>query len=203
MVSQGIIMRIERSPNEPVDKVRPQAERLVATAKRLDALLGEFKDFVREQRLALQEIDLVSFLGSLEELWRSEAESRSTAIEVLRPPHPVSIRADPEKLHRVFDNLVKNALEAIDSEAGRVEIEVEPPSGESVRISVRDTGPGIPEDVDIFALFETTKPHGTGLGLPICREIVLAHGGEITHGRNTPRGAVFQVALPVHGPPLA
>jgi len=203
MVSQGILKRIDRSPDEPAANSRPQAERLVSTVKRLDALLGEFKDFVREQRLALQDIEVGAFLGSLEQLWRDEAESRNAALEIRSPSQPLSIRADPEKLHRVFDNLVKNALEAIDSESGRVEIEVEPRCDSSVRISVRDTGPGIPAGLDIFALFETTKADGTGLGLPICREIVLAHGGAITHDRNDPHGAVFHVDLPLRGPSLA
>jgi signal transduction histidine kinase len=103
----------------------------------------------------------------------------------------------------VFDNLVKNALEAIEQGPATVELRVAPLAGDRVRISVHDTGPGIPEGVDIFALFETTKPTGTGLGLPICRQIVNAHGGELCHERLEPTGAVFHVDLPLHGPGIA
>jgi signal transduction histidine kinase len=65
---------------------------------------------------------------------------------------------------------------------------------------VEDTGPGIPESVDVLHLFETTKPQGSGLGLSIAREIVLAHGGSITFVQRQPHGTVFQVDLPVEIP---
>ena len=72
--------------------------------------------------------------------------------------------------------------------------------GEKIVVSVADTGPGIPPGKDVFALFETTKPTGTGLGLPICRQIVIAHGGGIQYAAATPTGTVFRVELPTHGP---
>lgn len=203
MVAQGVLRRVERSPESPIEGIRPQVERLVATAARLDALLVEFKDFAREQRLDLQEIDLASFVLAVGETWEREAQSREIEIRVEPPVEPVAFRGDPEKLHRVFDNLIKNALEALDRGPGEVTIEAEATGPERIRIAVKDTGPGIPEGVDVFALFETTKPTGTGLGLPICKQIVAAHGGGLGFAKAEPRGTVFVVELPAAGPQMA
>jgi K+-sensing histidine kinase KdpD len=76
-------------------------------------------------------------------------------------------------------------------------------TSDNVRVMVEDTGPGIPEGLDVFALFETTKAAGTGLGLAICKEIVLAHGGGITFGPRAPTGTVFYVDLPLSRPQLS
>ena len=78
-------------------------------------------------------------------------------------------------------------------------IAVHSEEGEKIVVSVADTGPGIPPGKDVFALFETTKPTGTGLGLPICRQIVMAHGGGIQYAAADPTGTVFRVELPIHG----
>nr|MBP9947319.1 HAMP domain-containing histidine kinase [Vicinamibacteria bacterium] len=64
-------------------------------------------------------------------------------------------------------------------------------------LSVEDTGPGIPEGVDIFQLFVTTKPGGTGLGLSIARQIVAQHGGVISATNAPHGGARFEITLPL------
>jgi signal transduction histidine kinase len=98
------------------------------------------------------------------------------------------------------DNLVKNALEAIHQGPGIVRVSAESQKQEFVRIVIADNGSGIPEGLDVFALFETTKPNGTGLGLPICKQIVQAHGGGIEYARRLPLGTVFRIELPTNGP---
>jgi signal transduction histidine kinase len=70
-----------------------------------------------------------------------------------------------------------------------------------VRISVQDSGPGFPPTVQGFKLFETTKPQGTGLGLAVARQIVLAHGGQIEYLPAVPCGTVFHIDLPRKPPP--
>ena len=62
---------------------------------------------------------------------------------------------------------------------------------------VRDSGPGLPEGVDVFQLFTTTKAKGTGLGLSIAQQVVLEHGGEIRVISHAGEGAAFEVSLPV------
>jgi signal transduction histidine kinase len=68
---------------------------------------------------------------------------------------------------------------------------------DAVLLTVEDTGPGLPEGVDVFQIFTTTKPGGTGLGLSIARQIIASHGGAI-EGRNAPGGgARFEISLPL------
>ncbi|HKM70645.1 MAG TPA: ATP-binding protein, partial [Stellaceae bacterium] len=72
-------------------------------------------------------------------------------------------------------------------------------SGQGVSIDVADSGTGIePKNLEgLFEAFFTTKPHGTGMGLAICRSIVEAHGGRLSAAPNEPHGAVFRFTLPV------
>ena len=63
-------------------------------------------------------------------------------------------------------------------------------------LHVRDDGPGLPSDLDVFQLFVTSKPGGTGLGLPIAQQIVHEHGGEIIADSSPGRGTTFSVRLP-------
>ena len=93
---------------------------------------------------------------------------------------------------------MRNAIEAMPT-AAPWSLESELRDGRAV-IAVRDNGPGLPERVDIFQLFVTTKPKGTGLGLSIAQQIVLAHGGEITAASEPGKGATFEVALPLERP---
>jgi signal transduction histidine kinase len=102
-------------------------------------------------------------------------------------------------MRRVFDNLVKTAIEAIESGPGTIRVRATADGAERVRIDVEDTGQGVPSDIDPFRLFHTSKPDGTGLGLPIVREIVQAHGGSVSFAPAPTRGACVRVVLPVHG----
>lgn len=202
MVSEGILRRIERVPEAPVTVVQGQAERLLTTTRRLDQLLAEFKDFTRGQRLRLRAVDLGALFRSLAEFWLPEARSHGLSLHVEPPPEGCPLRGDVDKLHRVFDNLLKNSIEAIDGPDGAIELRVRSADNERLVLEVRDSGPGFPSEVDAFALFETTKPHGTGLGLPICQQIVEAHGGTLRIDRNVEAGAAILVDLPSNGPPI-
>jgi len=71
---------------------------------------------------------------------------------------------------------------------------------EQILVSVSDTGMGLPQELaeQIFNAFFTTKPHGTGMGLRICRSMLESHGGQLWAANNSPRGASFHFALPTN-----
>ncbi len=129
-----------------------------------------------------------------------EARARAAGIELEVAPSRVVllVRVDPELMVQVLVNLLFNGIDAM-PEGGPLSIAV---SGENsqVCISVRDSGPGIPEDLrlNIFRPFFTTKHKGTGLGLSISQQVVNRHGGAI-HVEDTPGGgATFVVELPLN-----
>jgi signal transduction histidine kinase len=139
---------------------------------------------------------LPPFLQRLVDLWQPVAAAREIALDLDVAPDVPALTADEDKLRRVLDNLVKNAVEAIDQGPGRVEVLAHRTTNDRVRIAVSDTGPGVPESVEMFRLFETTKRNGSGLGLSIAKQIVVAHGGHIGFERRTPHGTTFFVDLP-------
>ena len=108
------------------------------------------------------------------------------------------------QLEEVFVNLIQNAIDAMATlEHGPriLKVKTQRNGGDAVTAEIEDTGPGIKDQnsADIFDAFFTTKSHGMGLGLAICRMIVERHGGQLSASSARPHGAIFQVSLPQRG----
>ena len=199
MQVQRLARLIRRHPGQFSEVAVGVADQVLVSVRRLDGMLRELGDFSRQQRLDLAAVDPARFLGAVGEAWQPVAAARGIRLRVELSAADWPIVADHAKLFRVLDNLIKNAIEAIGSGPGEVCLRLaafDSPHP-TVRISISDDGPGIPDDVDAFRLFETTKRGGSGLGLPIARRIVEAHGGGLTWAARTPRGTVFHIDLPV------
>ena len=126
--------------------------------------------------------------------------SADLSLDKALPP----IRADRVQMQRVLVNLFTNAIEslrAISDRPHRIAIRSMLVAGQDVLLQVSDTGAGIAsEDMEhIFDVFFTTKPTGTGLGLPLCRTIVEEHGGRLWASQGEPHGATFNLQLPRSG----
>lgn len=168
--------------------------------KRLESLVSDFLQFSRTSRIPYQPADLGSLADEVVRLLRPEARAAGVTLRRQRVGEPVpQLRVDSERIKQVVINLVRNAIEAM-PDGGVVTVEDGLQGGHACLV-VRDTGPGLPEDLDVFQLFVTTKPKGTGLGLSIAQQIVLEHGGEISASRNAGRGASFTVSLPLNPAP--
>ena len=101
------------------------------------------------------------------------------------------IKADPEKLTRVFLNLCKNAHEAM-PEGGALVIRCYERE-KNIVVEIQDTGCGVPTGINLFEPFTTSKPNGWGLGLSIVRQIILAHGGTIEYVSDLGKGIAPKV----------
>jgi signal transduction histidine kinase len=116
-----------------------------------------------------------------------------------RLPERLVAPVDAERIERVIENLVINALEAMGSSEGRLTIEGGEDAPGKIFFSVADTGPGMTEEFQrtrLFRAFATTKRKGVGLGLYTCREVVRAHGGQIEVESQVGSGTCFRVVLP-------
>jgi signal transduction histidine kinase len=117
------------------------------------------------------------------------------------------VRGHYGQLQQVILNLVRNAVDAMESVSDRprvlsVKSAVQDPDG--VLVAVEDSGEGIdPKDIDrIFDSFFTTKPQGMGMGLSICRSIIEDHRGRLWASSGVDHGSVFNVQLPAFRPPV-
>lgn len=105
------------------------------------------------------------------------------------------IRLEPPKIQQVMLNLCKNAVEAM-PQGGCLTVKLYS-LAQSVVLEVSDTGVGLPDCVDVFQLFTSTKTGGKGVGLFVVQQIVAAHQGTINHWSEAGRGTTFQLAFPI------
>ncbi len=199
MQAQLILRRAKRLGREAAEIVEKPVGQMLETLHRLELLVREFNEFSRERKLELSTVSVITLLRDVVEMWEAYAASSAITLHLHVDDDTPAIEVDAEMIRRVFDNLVRNAIDAID-ESGEISIATETRNDGTVRISISDNGCGIPEDLDVFRLFETTKPDGTGIGLAIARQIVQGHGGHLGYESRHPDGTVFHIDLPVKQP---
>ncbi|MET0502209.1 MAG: ATP-binding protein [Candidatus Binatia bacterium] len=161
---------------------------------RLVSLLNEFRSLALPQRLDLKLTDLQKLieeiLASEKIAYRDAAITVKTSFEDGLP----RIKLDAAKMKQAVLNLCKNATEAM-RQGGCLIVKLSHCQGMMV-LEINDNGIGVPRGVDIFELFKTTKPSGSGLGLPVAQQIVSAHNGTINYTTKTGHGTTFKVCLP-------
>ena len=93
-------------------------------------------------------------------------------------------------------------MDSVEEKSRSLHLSARLDGGDAIVLAVEDSGPGIaPQDIDsIFEAFITTKPHGMGLGLALCRMIIERHDGQLSAEPANPRGAVFRIVLPAGQP---
>ena len=158
-------------------------------------IINDLLDYSREIRLKLQVNSPRSLLN--EALQRIQIPDR---IKVLNLVHDEpKIVVDPDKILRVFINLIKNAVDAMPTN-GTITIDSKETNGK-LQIRFADTGTGIPDDImpKLFTPLFTTKAQGMGFGLAICKRVIEEHGGKITVETAVGKGSVFKITLPIEG----
>ena len=139
-------------------------------------------------------IDLNDVVRDVAAMLKLAGKLRRVELALRLAPAPLTVTVNRTRIEQILVNLITNAVDAI-SDEGTVSVHVRP-SADNTRVvcSVRDTGGGIPADLrdKIFEPFFTTKgENGTGLGLPVVREIVGSYGGELRVETTTPSGSTF------------
>jgi len=193
--------------HDEVGEGTPEAARLVRAIQReVDRLTGLTEEYLRMARLPkprLEREDLADVVGDAAAFVAREMEAARVRVRVAADEGVPPVRVDEGQLRQCLLNLLRNAREAMEAagvEGGAITLRVRPEAG-GAAVDVSDAGPGLGEEAaaHLYELFYTTKERGSGLGLPLTREIVTAHGGTIRVDRAPPEdggGARFTIWLP-------
>jgi PAS domain S-box-containing protein len=163
--------------------------------QRLDALLKDYRSFARPQSVKIQPTNLKQIVEEVLAPVSKHYKHSGITLKLEFDDRLPMVPLDRERIKQVVLNLCKNAVEAM-PEGGTLTCKAYPSNG-SVTLEIADTGVGIPEGFDAFQLFKTTKPDGTGLGLPIVEQIVSEHHGTVNYVSAVGKGTTFLVSFPL------
>lgn len=187
------------------EDLRPEArevyESIIQDLSRINQVLEDLLQYARPRPIEWTAVDLGSLVESVVQRVFPRVREKGLQLHTdLTADVPV-VQGDPHQLHQMLYNLLLNAIQATD-EGGRVTVGLRSrPEADEVELWVEDTGHGIPPDKLDLVLkpFYSTKPGGTGLGLPICLRIIENHGGRLSIESEVGRGSTFRVYLPIRG----
>jgi len=187
--------------DEPnLDEVRNAVSRITQDASRAGKMIENLRGLTKKSEPQFAMLDLNAAIQEILTLTRTELVRHDVMLRANLSGGDRMVFGDRVQLQQVMLNLILNSIEAMNAVIDRPKVltissgRVEP---SSLLVAVKDTGVGLdPTTADrIFESFFTTKPHGMGMGLSICRSIVEAHGQRLWVSPNTPHGAIFQFKL--------
>ena len=179
------------------DRTGHRLEIIRGELSRLESIVEHFLRLTGPSSLELESVDLAKICEHVCRLVAPEAATRNIQLTMHLEDGLPPVMADAGQLTQALLNLVINALQAVEG-GGRVTIRAGKTAGHGVTIEVGDSGPGLPEEnrAAIFDPFYTTKKDGTGLGLWIAQQIVMAHKGTLQAANAPSGGALFTIQLP-------
>jgi PAS domain S-box-containing protein len=183
-----------------LEEARAAAMRIVKDGTRAAEIISRirlvFKKGVPEREL----VDVNDVIREMIVLLRGEATKHHISFRTELAADLSKVMGDRVQLQQVVMNLIVNSIDAMKDVDEKLEVVIKSQRAENehIMVSVSDTGMGLPpqQEDQIFNAFFTTKPHGTGMGLRICRSIVESHGGRLWAVDNYPRGANFCFTIP-------
>ncbi|MBI3776552.1 MAG: PAS domain S-box protein [Gammaproteobacteria bacterium] len=182
-------------------EVRQVLQEIGEQAQRAGEVIRRIRKFVRKEPAERILVSLNELVSDVVRLTLVEARWNQVDIRTELAEALPAVKVDKILVEQVILNLVRNAIEAI-AHAGGTRREIVIATGArddgTLEVAVRDTGPGLPQNVaeNIFQPFFTTKPQGMGMGLTLSLSIVKAHDGQLTAEANTGQGTTFRLVLP-------
>ena len=175
---------------------------VISDSHRTGEILDNLRQLFGSSEQEKAPVDVNELILSALRLLRGELTSHGISVGLELASELPLVTGSKVQLQEVVMNLTQNAIDAMApvKDAGRsLTIKTRADGTNAIVMELEDSGPGIdPQRLDsIFDAFVTTKPHGMGLGLAICRTIVERHGGKISAASDGRRGAVFQIFLPI------
>jgi PAS domain S-box-containing protein len=176
---------------------------IVESSVRAGEVIDRIRALFKKAPIRNERLDINDGIREVIELTRGEVVKNDVSVQTDLADSLPLIHGDRVQLQQVVLNLIINAVEAMSGAGdGKREllISTHGVAPQGVLVRVRDSGPGLaPATLEhIFDAFYTTKPNGLGIGLPICRSIIEAHGGRLWANANVPHGAIFQFTVPAY-----
>ncbi len=189
----GFAKRLEKKLD---GNLKEYAGIIVKEVSRLESILREILGFVKEVRLAREQVNMNDVVEDIVRLMQSDISERGISLQKEYQPVP-DVFVDPDRTREAIVNIITNAMQALQG-TGTITVKTYA-DGNDVVLEVRDTGKGIPaaEMNSIFNPFFTTKAAGTGLGLAITHKIIQEHNGRIEVESEVDHGTVFRVYIPI------
>jgi signal transduction histidine kinase len=190
-IIRGLAQMISKQNDTPPE-IREKSRAIVDETDKVTAQLNEFINYSRPREVRRSKIALNSAVNEVVRTLTHDIEEKK--LHVATGGEPIAIEADDQLLRQVLFNLLINAIQAV-GVGGQIQILARHVSATEAALEIRDDGPGVPPErrQEIFKPYFTTNQKGTGLGLAVVQQIILAHGWEIECLANEPKGALFRI----------
>lgn len=195
---ERILKNLKKNGNKHNQVIKEGAHTIVQEARAIKSLVDEFSSFARMPDIQLQPMDIHEIIEQT--LTPFKGIFPNISFETYYSANvPSTISLDSEQMRRVLNNILDNAIDAMNKK-GNIKISTSfNHSNQRVEVEISDSGPGVPpQDLDkLFLPHFSTKKKGTGLGLAIVNQIIKEHNGSIEVKPNQPHGAKFIIQLPI------
>ena len=196
----GFARSLQRTPTPA--RVDTAAHIIFQEVTRLEDLLTDILNYTRPRILTRTPTNLPDLIGEVHNLVAEGLEERGITYYLETPPDLPDVLVDQAQIKQVLINLIKNAFQVM-PDGGNLTVYIRPNNKDTedpqIEIEIRDTGPGIPQEIqnEIFKPYFTTKTTGTGLGLAISQQIIERHKGTLSLESNEGSGTSIFIRLPV------
>jgi len=191
-IIRGLAQMISKQPETAVE-IQQKSRDIINEADKVAAQLNEFINYSRPREVRRSILPLSSLVNEVVRALNYDLEEKGIRLEV--GGESLNIEADEQMLRQALFNLLLNAVQAV-GRNGEIQVVTRRDGATEAILEVRDNGPGVPPErrTEIFKPYFTTQKTGTGLGLAVVQQIVLAHGWEIECAANEPKGALFRIS---------
>jgi C4-dicarboxylate-specific signal transduction histidine kinase len=207
----GACLRWLARDHPDLEQAMKSVERIIRDANRAGEVIAHTRALMKKSGGDKSALNLAQMIREVLPLVEQEMSRHQVVLHESLAESLPSVLGSRVELQQVVINLIMNGIEAMADVSGRPRELVitserdELYDGPAVRVTLWDTGIGVSQENlgRLFEAFYTTKAHGLGMGLPICRSIVQEHGGQLWATRNAGHGTTFQVVLPAWSPPVS
>ena len=199
--TQGTVRHLQRGGHDPQQLIDVM-KKAVIQAQRVGEVIHRLKNFFCKGKLFKSPCKINNVIRETLTLIRDEITASKIKIEFNLAKNIPLISIDKIQLQQVLLNLLQNSIEAMqetNQKERKINIQTKQVDRNTIEITVSDAGPGFSKEIisKVFKPFFTTKAHGTGMGLAICRSIIEAHGGEFTINPNHHQQSWIRFTLPI------